>query len=261
MTSMSKRRVIRRVRTFDLLCICAFCGLLCLLDSALLKASNPAYIMSQESTLRIGVIEDDQMMMAFIKKLIAKTEGLELCGAWMTGEEALREIKRLNPTVVLVDLELPGISGEDTIRAVSALLPTAAIVVLTVHEDAMRVFGALQAGANGYLIKGCGPIAIIDGIFAAHRGGSPLSPEIAGLVIRAFQKNSTKKKALPLPHLSPRERQILDQLATGKATKEVASELHLSYETVRDYLKQIYQKLHVRSRTEAVLRYLENPLN
>lgn len=86
MTSMSKRRVIRRVRTFDLLCICAFCGLLCLLDSALLKASNPAHIMSQESTLRIGVIEDDQMMMAFIKKLIAKTEGLELCGAWMTGK-------------------------------------------------------------------------------------------------------------------------------------------------------------------------------
>ncbi len=200
-------------------------------------------------------------MMEFIRKLIAKTEGIELCGAWLSGEDALREMRRLSPDVILVDLELPGISGEDAISALSALLPAAAIVVLTVHDDAMRVFGALQAGANGYLIKGCGAAAIIDGIFAAHRGGSPLSPEIAGLVIRAFQKNTTKKKSLPLPHLSPRERQILDQLAQGKATKEVAAELHLSYETVRDYLKQIYQKLHVRSRTEAVLRYLENPLN
>ena len=128
--------------------------------------------------------------------------------------------------------------------------------MLTVHEDASRVFGALQAGANGYLLKGSPPAAIVSGIHAAHRGGAPLSPEVAGLVIRAFQNTSPKKVPVPLPSLSPRERQILELLATGMAPKEAASELGLSYETVRDYLKQIYQKLHVRSRTEAVLRFL-----
>ena len=158
---------------------------------------------------------------------------------------------------MVVDLELPGISGEDCIRALAAILPSAAFVVLTVHENAERVFGALQAGANGYLLKGSSPADIVRGIHAAHRGGAPLSPEIAGMVIRAFQKSSVKKPSIPLPALSPRERRILELLATGMAPKKAATELGISYETVRDYLKQIYQKLHVRSRTEAVLRFLE----
>jgi DNA-binding NarL/FixJ family response regulator len=156
-----------------------------------------------------------------------------------------------------VDLELPGISGEDCIRTLSTMLPCAAFLVLTAHEDGSRVFGALKAGANGYLLKSSPPDVIVSGIHAAHRGGAPLSPEIAGMVIRAFQNNEPKKAAVPLPTLSPREHQILELLATGMAPKEVAAKLYLSYETVRDYIKQIYQKLHVRSRTEAVLRYLE----
>lgn len=137
--------------------------------------------------------------------------------------------------------------------ALSAILPCTAFVVLTIHEDPNRVFGALQAGANGYLLKGSAPADICSGIRAAHRGKSPLSPEIASMVIRAFQKNMGKKPPLPLPLLSPRERQILERLATGMAPKEAAANLEISYETVRDYLKQIYKKLHVRSRTEAVL--------
>lgn len=196
-------------------------------------------------------------MRSLLEKLIAKQADLELCGAWGSGEEALAALHALKPDVVVVDLELPGISGEDCIRALAGILPTAAFVVLTVHENAERVFGALQAGANGYLLKGSSTEVIVSGIHAAHRGGSPLSPEIAGMVIRAFQKKSAKKPPIPLPSLSPRERQILELLATGMAPKEAAAELRISYETVRDYLKQIYQKLHVRSRTEAVLRFLE----
>ena len=196
-------------------------------------------------------------MRALLEKLITKQPDLELCGAWGSGEEALAALHLLRPDVVVVDLELPGISGEDCIRALSAILPCAAFVVLTVHEDAERVFGALQSGANGYLLKGSPSSIIVSGIHAAHRGGSPLSPEVAGMVIRMFQKNGGKKPPIPLPSLSPRERQILERLATGMAPKEVAAELDISYETVRDYLKQIYQKLHVRSRTEAVLRFLE----
>lgn len=196
-------------------------------------------------------------MRVLLEKLITKQANLDLCGAWGSGEEALAALHALKPDVVVVDLEMPGISGEDCIRALSAILPCTAFIVLTVHENAERVFGALQAGANGYLLKGAPPAVIVSGIQAAHRGGSPLSPEIAGMVIRAFHNHSPKKAPVPLPSLSPRERQILERLATGMAPKEAAAELHISYETVRDYLKQIYQKLHVRSRTEAVLRFLE----
>lgn len=207
--------------------------------------------------LRVALIEDDRVVRSFLEKLITKEADLELCGAWGSGEEALAALHLLRPDVVVVDLELPGMSGENCIRAVSAILPCSAFVVLTVHENAERVFGALQAGANGYLLKGSSASVIVSGIHAAHQGGAPLSPEVAGLVIRAFQKNRMKKPPIPLPTLSPRERQILELLATGMVPKEAAAELNISYETVRDYLKQIYQKLHVRSRTEAVLRFLE----
>lgn len=208
--------------------------------------------------LRVAIIEDERIMRTLLEKLISKQTDLRLCGSWASGEEALAEINSLKPDVMVVDLELPGISGEDCIRAMSAILPCTAFVVLTIHENAERVFGALQAGADGYLLKGSAADVIVSGIHAAHRGGSPLSPEIAGMVIRAFQKKDSKKPQIPLPTLSPRERQILELLATGIAPKEAAAELHISYETVRDYLKQIYQKLHVRSRTEAVLRFLES---
>lgn len=219
--------------------------------------SNSSDSGEKAAPLRVAVIEDDRVMRALLEKLIAKQSDLELCGVWGSGEEALAALDLLRPDVVVVDLELPGISGEECIRVLSVNLPCAAFVVLTVHEDAGRFFGALQAGANGYLLKGSSPAAIVSGIHAVHCGGAPLSPEVASMVIRAFQTNSSKKAPVPLPSLSPRERQILELLATGMVPKEAAAELNISYETVRDYLKQIYQKLHVRSRTEAVLRFLE----
>lgn len=211
-----------------------------------------------QQALRVAVIEDDRIMRAMLEKLLSKQSTCSLAGSWSTGEAALTALPELRPDVIIVDLELPGISGEDCLRALSGMLPCSALVVLTVHEDPARVFSALRAGANGYLLKGARPADLISGLHAAHSGGSPLSPAIAGLVIRAFQQSPTPvKAAIPLPSLAPRERQILELLATGMVPKEAAAALHLSYETVRDYLKQIYQKLHVRSRTEAVLRFLE----
>jgi DNA-binding NarL/FixJ family response regulator len=213
---------------------------------------------SGKPPLRIALIEDDRIMRSLLEKLIAKQADFILAGSWSTGESALAEAGALQPDVILVDLELPGISGEDCLLALSVMLPLSALVVLTVHDDADRVFPALRAGANGYLLKGTAPSELIAGLRAAHTGGSPLSPAVANLVIRAFQKAPVKvKPPVPLPSLTPRESQILALLAKGMAPKEAAAALHLSYETVRDYLKQIYQKLHVRSRTEAVLRYLE----
>lgn len=225
---------------------------------AMRKTGDSGYISDQAAKLRIAVIEDNRTMRMLLIKLIGKQSDMEICGAFENGEDALAAIETLRPDVVVVDMELPGISGEECIRQLSVNLPCTAFVVLTVHEDAGRVFGALQAGANCYLLKGSSPSDIIAGIHAAHRGGAPLSPEIAGMVIRALQKSGEKKAPVPLPILAPRERQILELLTTGMVPKEAAAELGISYETVRDYLKQIYQKLHVRSRTEAVLRFLNS---
>jgi DNA-binding NarL/FixJ family response regulator len=206
------------------------------------------------------MIEDDRVTRKMIERLLEKNADCELVGAWATGEEALAEVKRIQPDVVLVDLELPGITGEDCLSALSVMLPCSALVVLTVHDHPERVFPALRAGANGYLLKGASAAELVAGMKAAFAGGCPLSPAIAGLVIQAFKKQpaAPAKPVIPLPSLAPRERQILEHLAKGMAPKEVASELFISYETVRDHLKNIYQKLHVRSRTEAVLRYLES---
>lgn len=213
---------------------------------------------SARDHIRVVLVEDDRTTRSLFQKLIEKSGNMEFCGAWASGEDALRQIQDLRPDVVVVDLELPGISGEDCIRALAALMPGAAFLVLTVHESPDKVFGALQSGASGYLLKGSTPAAILEGIMAVHRGGSPLSPDIAGLVIRAFQKSEPRKSEIPLPSLAPREREILELLATGHVPKEIASALGISYETVRDYMKHIYRKLHVRSRTEAVLRLLES---
>ena len=223
-----------------------------------MRATLPASCGESVRPLTVGLIEDDKVMRKMIEKVLASGDECVLVGAWATGEEALAALSKLRPEVVLVDLVLPGISGEDCLRALSVMLPCSALVVLTAHDDAQSVFTSLRAGANGYLLKGSTHAELIGGIKAAYAGGAPLSPAVAGLVIREFKKDPVPAKAaIPLPSLAPRERQILEALARGRAPKEVAAELFISYETVRDYLKQIYQKLHVRSRTETVLRYLE----
>lgn len=212
---------------------------------------------SDKPRLRVAVIEDDRIVRRLLEKLVAARGEMELCGSWENGEAALAEAADLTPDVMVVDLELPGMSGEELIRELSTMLPCTAFLVLTVHDDPARVFDALRAGANGYLIKESAMESLADSIRTAHRGGSPLSPEVAGLVIRAFQRTPPPKPSVPLPSLAPREREVLELLATGMVPKEAATELGISYETVRDYLRRIYQKLHVRSRTEAVLRFLE----
>lgn len=196
-------------------------------------------------------------MRRFLRAILDRHPACECAGVWSSAEEALASAPALKPDVMLVDLELPGMTGEDCLRALSALVPESALVVLTSHEDPQRVFASLSAGANGYLLKGATPDEIMAAITAAHEGGAPLSPAVASLVIGAFlTKPRPARAGLPLPSLSPREHQILEHLARGRVPKEAAADLAMSYETVRDHLKRIYRKLHVRSRTEAVLRYI-----
>ncbi|MBK8092263.1 MAG: response regulator transcription factor [Verrucomicrobiaceae bacterium] len=220
--------------------------------------SEPASAPPALKTLRIAVVEDDATLRLFMKKLIEKpANGFEFVGAWETAEEAVKPIIESKPHVVVVDLELPKVSGMELIRQLSPRLANTAFVVLTIHDDPEKVFAALRAGANGYLLKTAKPNEIAAGIRQASEGGSPLSPDIARLLIKSFQEPAAPQKK-EIPGLTPRESQILERLAQGMVPKEVGYDLGISYETVRDYLKAVYSKLHVRSRTEAVIKYLEH---
>ena len=208
--------------------------------------------------LRVAVVEDDATLRLFMKKLIQKpAHGFEFVGAWETAEESVKPIVDTRPHVVVVDLELPKVSGMELIRQLSPRMPNTAFVVLTIHDDPDKVFNALRAGANGYLLKTAKPNEIAAGIRQASEGGAPLSQEIARLLIKSFQEPAVPQKK-DIPGLTPRESQILERLAQGMVPKEVSNDLGISYETVRDYLKAVYAKLHVRSRTEAVIKYLEH---
>ena len=209
-------------------------------------------------TLRVAVVEDDATLRLFMRKLIEKPgSGFEFVGAWETAEEAVKPIVESTPHVIVVDLELPKVSGMELIRQLSPRMSNTAFVVLTIHDDPAKVFAALRAGANGYLLKTAKPNEIAAGIRQASEGGSPLSPDIARLLIKSFQDPIVPQKK-EIPGLTPRESQILERLAQGMVPKEVGYDLGISYETVRDYLKAVYSKLHVRSRTEAVIKYLEH---
>jgi DNA-binding NarL/FixJ family response regulator len=208
--------------------------------------------------LRVGVIEDDPTLRLFVSKLVQKKEHrFELAGAWESAEAAVKPLLEQQPDVVVVDLELPGVSGMELIKGLSPRMINTAFVVLTIHDDPQKVFTALRAGANGYLLKSSKPSEIAAGIRQACEGGAPLSQDIARLLIQSFQE-PVKKEKKEMPGLTPREGQILELLAKGKVPKEVGYDLGISYETVRDYLKSVYQKLHVRSRTEAVIKYLQH---
>lgn len=208
-------------------------------------------------TLQVAVIEDDATLRMFLKKLVSKPGShLTFAGAWESAEAAAKPLLETRPDVVVVDLELPNMCGMDLIRHLSPRMPATAFVVLTIHDEPQKVFAALRAGASGYLLKSSKPAEIIAGIRQASAGGAPLSQEIARLLIQSFQApaKTTPKR---MPGLTPRESQILEMLAHGKVPKEVAEDLGLTYATVRDYLKAVYAKLHVRSRTEAVIKFLD----
>jgi DNA-binding NarL/FixJ family response regulator len=207
--------------------------------------------------LLVAVIEDDPTLRLFLQKLISKPSSqMTFSGAWESAEAAAKPLLEMRPDVVVVDLELPHMCGMDLIRHLSPRMPATAFVVLTIHDDPQKVFAALRAGASGYLLKSSKPTEVIAGIRQACTGGAPLSQEIARLLIHSFQ-DPAKTARKRMPGLTPRESQILEMLAQGKVPKEVADKLGLSYATVRDYLKAVYSKLHVRSRTEAVIKYLD----
>jgi len=171
-----------------------------------------------------------------------------------SAEEALRQVPKLEPDVVLMDIHLPNLSGIECTARLKQLLPKTPVIMLTVYADPERIFKALQAGANGYLLKRTPPPKLLEAIKDVLSGGAPMTGEIARQVVESFKPSKTAKDAAV--SLTRREQEILEALSQGYSNKEIASRLNVSFDTVRTHLRHIYEKVHVNSRSGAVAWYL-----
>jgi DNA-binding NarL/FixJ family response regulator len=207
--------------------------------------------------ITVCIVEDDAGLRESIGGYIQGAPGFECLGAYASGEEALAAIPLRKPGVVLMDINLPGMNGIECVRQLKKAVPELQIMMLTVYENSERIFEALAAGACGYLVKRTPPEKLLEAIGEIAGGGSPMSSHIARMVVQAFQP--APPAAPPIEHLAPREQQVLDLLAKGRAYKQIAAEMDLHIGTVRTYIRRIYERLHVNCRTEAVVRYLEGP--
>jgi len=203
--------------------------------------------------ITVGIVEDSALFLRKLESYINASADLRCICTCETGAAALDEIPRKAPQVVLMDLQLPDHSGVECTFRLKARLPDTQFMIFTVHEDSEEIFKALEAGASGYLLKRTPPEQILAAIRELHGGGAPMSSEIARKVVQHFRKSPTV--SAEIQGLSPRQEEILKLLAQGHVPKEIAEKLGITIETVRSYLKLIYQKLHVRNRTEAVIKY------
>ncbi|MEW6156672.1 MAG: response regulator transcription factor [Verrucomicrobiota bacterium] len=214
--------------------------------------------------LRISMVEDDADIRDGLAFLLNKTPGFVCVNSYATAEAALNGIPNDRPDVVLMDINLPGMSGVDCVRALTAAAPDLIVLMLTVYEETEPIFQSLMAGASGYLLKRTSPAELLEAIRQAHSGSSPMSGHIARKVVQYFRQKPPPKTAPAAPNperdglgeLSPREHEVLECLAQGYLYKEIAERLGISIDTVRKHLGRVYQKLHVHSRTEAVVKYL-----
>ena len=206
-------------------------------------------------SIRVAIVEDNDTIRESLALILDGSPGLRCSGAWRTAEEALRGIPERPTDVVLMDINLPKQSGIECVRQLKTLLPQIQIIMLTIEHDSQIVFESLTAGATGYLVKNLPPTQILAAVEEVHRGGSPMSSQIARLLVEKFQQ---KGRASDLAtQLTPREAEVLGLAAKGYRSKEIAEALSLSPQTVETHFRNIYEKLHVRSRTEAVARFLE----
>lgn len=203
-------------------------------------------------TIDVAVVEDARDTREALYLLLRGTPGFSCTAAFATAEEALVSIPKLKPDVVLMDIHLPGVSGIDCIRALKPVVPRTRFMVLSVFEDHDRIFAALRAGAQSYVLKKTPFARLLDAIHELHHGGAPMSPPIAAQVIAAFHESPRVTE--PDAQLSPRENQILGLLNQGLLYKEIAGRLGISMGTVRTHIARIYEKLHVRSRAQAMLK-------
>jgi DNA-binding NarL/FixJ family response regulator len=210
---------------------------------------------TRKMPITICIVEDDAGLRESIAGFITDSEGFTCLGAFASGEEALKAIPGLQPAVVLMDINLPGISGIQCVKRLKEKVPGLQAMMLTVYENSDRIFEALAAGACGYMLKNTPPEKLLEAIEDMRSGGSPMSSHIARKVVQAFQP--TARTTPLIEHLAPREQEVLNLLSKGCAYKQIAAEMNLSMGTIRTYIRRIYEKLHVNCRTDAVVKYLD----
>lgn len=204
--------------------------------------------------IRIAILEDDARLRQSLGELLGAMPRFAVVATFGDGESALAKMESLRPDVLLADINLPGLDGVECVRRLSPLLPETRFIMLTVYEDDERLFNSLQAGADGYLLKRTAPAKLQEAIVQVMAGGSPMTPQIARRLVQHFRNG--KKDQPDLSHLADREREVLENLAAGRTYKEIADRLGVSKDTVRTYIRRLYEKLRIHSRNEAVLRYL-----
>lgn len=201
----------------------------------------------------VVIVEDDQGLREQLVQILETAPDIKCLGAFRSGEEALPQILERKPDVVLMDIKLPGMSGIQCVAEVKKVMPEMQIIMVTIYEDSERIFRALKAGANGYLVKSSPPEQLLESIRDVHKGGAPMSSHIARKVVKHFHLIGPSVKETE--NLSPREREVLDLLGQGFIYKEIGDKLNIGPETVRTYVKNICQKMHVRCRIEAVAKH------
>ena len=198
-----------------------------------------------------GLIEDTENYRAAITSLLGLSTEVQLAGSWRDAETAIKEVPEILPDVILTDIQLPGLNGIECIRRLKTDCPNIQFLVLTVFEEDEKIFEALKAGASGYLLKSSSPETIIHAIAEIHTGGSPMSPGIARKIITHFREPLQNGHAL----FTDRERQVLDLMAQGKLVKEIAYDLDVTSHAIKKHIKNIYQKMQVQTRVEAVMKW------
>jgi DNA-binding NarL/FixJ family response regulator len=204
--------------------------------------------------ITVSIVEDNDQLRGTLARVINRAEGFRCLSQYPDAEAAVDALPRDRPDVVLMDINLPGMNGVECVRRLKQLAPASQVIMLTVYEDTENIFNALAAGASGYLLKRTPRAEVLEAIRDVYRGGSPMTTHIARKVVQSFQQTAASTQTTE--SLSPREQEVLDCLSQGFLYKEIAEKLGISYETVHTYVRRIYEKLQVRTRTEAVAKFL-----
>ena len=209
--------------------------------------------------LRVSIVEDDAPAREILARWLAQAEGFQFVSEFGSAEDSLDKLPRQNPNVVLMDIKLPGMNGVECVRQLKPRMPQTQFVMHTVYEDSNHIFNALQAGATGYLLKESAHDELLAALKYVHTGGSPMTSYIARRVAQCFPNSAVQ--TIANDDLSPREREVIELLACGYLYKEIAEKLEISVPTVNTYIRRIYEKLHVRSRAQAVAVFAHLPMD
>ena len=218
---------------------------------------EPAAFAVNDLMINVSIVEDDTKLRETLTRYLTAQPGFHCTSAYPSAEAALADLPKVKPDVVLMDINLPGMNGIECVAKLRAAMPTLKIIMLTVFEENDQVFRALSAGAFGYLVKSSRPAKIIEAIREVHAGGSPMSGNIARKVVQSFQAQAAAQAATraETDTLSAREVEVLQALSKGHTYKQIAADLGISLGTVRTYIQRIYEKLHVHSHAEAVMKF------